>query len=216
MSADTVMINVCSRNQLDDISVKFYLYSSYAIMQYTSTVPYEYDIREIYSVYTQLIISNSYGISHEIYSRNIPMFFLWNIFTCFYEICFSMKYTHFFLWNILTFSMEYTHVFLRTYTMFCLYQLTVNTMWCINTYSSGLLHWHWGNHCPSASEVTLKNMGKNSLYLTTTKHKAWTIIIIPSYTAQADTLLNNSPQGYVHDTITFIYPPHQHWLIQTR
>ena len=28
-------------------------------------------------------------------------------------------------------------------------------------YPSGLLHWHWGHHdCPSAHEVTLKDMGK--------------------------------------------------------
>ena len=29
----------------------------------------------------------------------------------------------------------------------------------LHPYLSGLLHWHWG-HCPSASEATLKDMGK--------------------------------------------------------
>ena len=33
-------------------------------------------------------------------------------------------------------------------------------------YFSGLLHWHWGNDYPSASEVTLENMDRQ----TTTEH----------------------------------------------
>ena len=46
-------------------------------------------------------------------------------------------------------------------------------------YSSGLLHWHWGNHmiapgqsydCPSASEGTLKHMGK---YLMWINYEGW-------------------------------------------
>ena len=124
------------------------------------------------------MISNLYGISHEIYSRNIPMFFQLNMFTCFYEICFSMKYTHVVLWNILTF-------FYGIYSRFSLHLhyvlfISVNSdsMCFIYPYPSGLLHWHWGNYCPSVSEVTLKNMGKIGLYLTTTKHKAWTMCII--------------------------------------
>ena len=33
-------------------------------------------------------------------------------------------------------------------------------------YLSGLLHWHWGHHdCPSASEVTLKNMSKSITWI---------------------------------------------------
>ena len=35
-------------------------------------------------------------------------------------------------------------------------------MWMICLYSPDLLQWHWGNHCPSASEVTLNDMGKMS------------------------------------------------------
>ena len=42
---------------------------------------------------------------------------------------------------------------------------------CICPYPSGLLHWHWGSHCPSAGEVILKDMGKIDWYQTTTKHK---------------------------------------------
>ena len=46
-------------------------------------------------------------------------------------------------------------------------------MGCIYQYLSWLLHLHWGNHmiapvpsydCPSASEATLKGMGKIDLY----------------------------------------------------
>ena len=38
----------------------------------------------------------------------------------------------------------------------------IRFMWCVYPYSSGLLHWQWGNHMisSSASEVTLKDMGK--------------------------------------------------------
>ena len=41
--------------------------------------------------------------------------------------------------------------------------------WSIYPWSSGLLHWHCGNHCLSASEVTLKVMAK-FVIKTTTKH----------------------------------------------
>ena len=35
---------------------------------------------------------------------------------------------------------------------------------CMCPYSRGLLHWHWGNDCSSASEVIQKDMGKFDLY----------------------------------------------------
>ena len=48
-------------------------------------------------------------------------------------------------------------------------------------YPSGLLHWHWGN--PSASEVTLKDMGKVTdpwQQQHTTKHEpcAWSVVLM--------------------------------------
>ena len=43
--------------------------------------------------------------------------------------------------------------------------------WFVDPYSSGLLHWHWGNHdCLNASDVTLKDMGKIDPQQTTRKH----------------------------------------------
>ena len=56
---------------------------------------------------------------------------------------------------------------------FILVVLSVVTgfMWYTYPYASGLLHWHRGNHMIlSASEVTLKHMGKIDLCQSTTKH----------------------------------------------
>ena len=59
--------------------------------------------------------------------------------------------------------------------VFYLFLCMCGSMVMIHPYSSGLLHWHWG----SASEATLKNMGKINQYKTTIRHNnAWTVIMV--------------------------------------
>ena len=70
----------------------------------------------------------------------------------------------------------YIYIFhaICTFSVCCaLSQCVCRSAPSVSPYPSGLLHWHWGNHdCPSASEVTLKDMGKKpDRYKTTTIKK---------------------------------------------
>ena len=73
---------------------------------------------------------------------------------------------------------------------------------CICPYPSGLLHWHWGNHCPSASEVTLKDMGKIDWYQTTTKHKFVYIILLKAESLWCQLLSSPVAQHYAVPPMT--------------